>query len=266
MNKPKRKRIRVDELEVYAQSQRKLKPNWAKEIADTFTEEALGSFIVSARGTHYYVVDGQHRLEAMLLLNRGASTVDCLVYEDLTVPQEAALFLKYNNSKLVKAIDKFHVRITAGDPDAIAIKKIIDKRGVSIVEGGHKKKETSAVGALDKIYSGKVRNGGTSLTGPALLEQTLDCLIDAWEDDSSAFNGQLMQGVAAFLSQYWNELDADRLSRVMKSYKGGATGLARNAKALRDIRRISPVGSYAGILVDAYNSGLRSRQLEDWGR
>lgn len=263
--KPQRKRLKASEFEVYAQAQRKLLPNWAKSIADSFDVMALGAFIISARSGHYYVVDGQHRLEALRILGRDDSLVDCLVYQDLTKSEEAALFIKYNNTKIVRAVDKFHVRVTSKEEVACDIKSICDSLGITIQGGAHRVNTTSAVGALDKIYSGQIVKSDPPRDGRVLLSETLAILQDAWGGDEQALTAGMLTGLAAFLARYDDQIDQKRLVRLMKSYSGGAAGMIRNAKALRDIRRISPIGSYAGLLVDMYNS-KRKTKLPDWGR
>lgn len=266
MAKPVRRKLKVSELEVYAPGQRKFMPNWSKRIANSFDSNALGVLVVSSRGNHNYVVDGQHRLEALRLLGKD-TMVECLVYQDLTKEQEAALFVKLNHSKLVTAIDKFNVSLTAKDEEAVAINKICEANGVTVAGGRNDANYTGAVAVLAKIYSGRIVKIETEIDGPNLLKQTLACLRAAWGNEDNAFHGTVMSGLAAFLARHGGEIDFARLVRLMKKYSGGSAGLIRSARSLKDIRRVPIIPATASIFVDMYNTGLRNgNALPDWKR
>lgn len=262
--KKTRKKLRVDELEIYAPGQRKYIESWAKKIADDFDQDALGVFHVSSRGSHNFVIDGQHRLGGLRLLEKGDLFVECLVYHDLTKAKEAELFLKLNASKFVKAIDKFTVRITAEDEVAVSIRDICNSYGIVLADGSCRPNYTSAVGALERVYTGKIVKSKEPVEGPLLLKTTLGCIRDSWNGDPNSFNGNVISGLGAFLAVYWSQIETDRLARVMQKYPGGASGLIRSARALRDIRRIPILPAFVNIFIDMWNTGLRSNHLPDW--
>lgn len=265
MAKTTRKKIRISELEIFPAAQRKLNEQWAKDIAGAFDPDAVGTFIVSERNGHLYVMDGQTRKRAFEILGKPDALVECLVYTGLTIEEEAALFIKHNTSRAVKAFDKFRVRLTAQEPDALAITKICKAFGLVIKEGANQVNATSAVASLEKVYSGKVLRG-KKLDGPTLLETTLSYLYEAWNGEKDAYNGQIIVGLAAFLGRHGESIDRLRMVRQMQRYTGGPSGLIRNARSIQEIRRMQPTHAIASIFVDIHNKGMRSNHLEEWRR
>lgn len=265
MAKTQRKKIRISDLEIFPAAQRKLNEEWAKDIAANYDPDAVGTFIVSERNGHLYVMDGQTRKRALEILGKSESMVECLVYVGLTIEEEAALFIKHNTSRAVKAFDKFRVRVTAQDPDALAIIKICKAFGITIKEGANQTNATSAVASLEKVYAGKVLRG-KKLDGPTLLEDTLSYLYEAWNGEKDAYNGQLIIGLAAFLGRHGEAVDRVRMIRNMQKYTGGPVGIIRNARSIQEIRRMQPTHAIASVLVDIHNKGLRSNLLDEWRR
>lgn len=265
MAKTTRKKLRVSELEVYLAAQRGLSEKWAENIAANFDEAAVGTLIISLRDGHYYIIDGQTRKRAFELLGKGEAMVDCLIYEGLTIEEEAALFILHNTSRKVKSFDKFRVRLTAKDETALAIAKTCKDFGITIKEGRNETNHTSAVSALERIYSGRVLRG-KSVDGASLLVLTLDCLKKAWHGEPNTYHGNILIGLSSFLARHQDVIEVDRLVQKMAKYNGGPAGVIRNARSIQTIRRIECNHAYATVFTDIYNTGLRSGRLPDWRR
>ena len=117
--------------------QRKTSKQKVTEIARKFDSGVVGALIISKRngengtGEGYYVVDGQHRILAMELNN--VKNAMCLVHEDLTLEQEAELYIKCNNSrKTPSASDNFRAKIISGDPASKDILTICEEVGYKL--------------------------------------------------------------------------------------------------------------------------------------
>lgn len=91
-----------------------------KKMARAFNHLALGVVHVSRRedGT-CWVMDGQHRVALCEAV--GHPTISCLVYEGLSVRDEAELFSLLNNYGAVRQIEKLRAAIAAGEPAAVQI-------------------------------------------------------------------------------------------------------------------------------------------------
>lgn len=77
----------------------------ADKIAEAFDLSSFGTVTVSRRKDgHLYIVDGKHRSTAAV--KNGLEGVPTLVLDGLTEEQEAAKFLKLNETKTVSAVDR----------------------------------------------------------------------------------------------------------------------------------------------------------------
>lgn len=265
MTKTTRKKLNLNQLEIYPDAQRELSEKWAQDIAAEFNPDAVGVLIVAHFKDHYYIMDGQTRKRAFELLGKPNATVDCLIHEQPTVEEMAALFLLHNHSRRVKAFDKFRVRLTAKDPVALDIVEVCGTVGLKVNAVNKSSNVTSAVGALEKIYTGKILPGKKT-DGPPLLKKTLDILKAAWDGERDNFHGDLLKGLAAFLARYESDISTERLIRQMSRYTGGPSGFLRNAKSIQSIRRIQPLHAFGSLFVDVYNKGLKTNTLDEWRR
>src|SRR5262249_42350368 len=75
------------------------------KLAAAFDLEQIGAPVVSHRGGWYYLIDGQHRIEALKLWlgSWEHQQVQCWCYKGLTEAQEAGLFLTLNDTLTVHA-------------------------------------------------------------------------------------------------------------------------------------------------------------------
>ena len=95
-------------------------------ITAQFQPHSLGMVVASKREDGIYVLDGSHRVSAAVAAGY-EGTVPTKLWEDLTLQEEAALFLTLNNSRAVQAIDMFKVRVTLDDDAARNINNILNK-------------------------------------------------------------------------------------------------------------------------------------------
>lgn len=117
-------------LQVHPAYQRHAIDSKIKMIASAWSWLACGAIIVGKRGGEYWVIDGQHRVIAA----KSRSDIDrlpCLVFETVSVEQEARGFLDANTGrKPVSSIDKFRASIAAGDEVAIYVDSVFQELGV----------------------------------------------------------------------------------------------------------------------------------------
>jgi hypothetical protein len=256
--------IKVNELHVDIDSQRALRTVWAKHIADNYDANKLGIFHVSPNGTGYRLMDGQHRKEALKMLGKGDQRVRCLVYTDLTKQDEAAIFLGLNNSKQVRAFDKFRVRVTQGDSTAVAITEILSEIGLVLAD---QKRDGAvrAVNQLENIYTGqalRLKEGPY----PDELRWTLSILKDAWGYDANAFDATLIEGLGALMLRFGTRIDRDRFGKKLAVFPGGPKGLQGKAKGWKDVKGVTLKNATAELLTDIYNNQLRSNAIPSWDR
>lgn len=256
--------IRISELHVDPETQRALRPSWRDQLAREFDAEKLGILHVAPNGHGYKIMDGQHRAEAMRKLGLSESKVRCLVYEGITRQDEASIFLGLNNSKQVRAFDKFSVRVVAGDPTAVGIAEVVGQVGLNLAD---QKADGSvrAVSQLENIYSGnslKLKEGPY----PDHLRWTLSILRDAWGYDANAFDGIMIEGLGAVVLRFGDRIDRDRFGKKLAGFPGGPRGLLAKSRAWKDIKGVSLKNAMAEVLVNVYNNQLRVNVLPAWDR
>lgn len=189
----------LSSLNVDITYQRSCSPYKVRMIRDHFDRNACGVIIVSQRTDgRYFVVDGQHRVEAMR--KRAMEQTPCQVMHGLTVAQEAEIFIDCNTvRKTPEALDVFKARLMAKEPVAEVIQTIVERHGLHIqLNDGHRGGTRHidgiwAVGALETIYKrGKEE----------LLDTVLTLILRSWPDTSMALEAKVLLGVMHFHLKY----------------------------------------------------------------
>ena len=134
-------------LRVDRSYQRDLIDSKVLAIAKDFNWAAFGVLIVFARGDDYYVVDGQHRLEAALRL-ASIQQVPCRIFESKDKADEAAAFLKTNTQRRpISGIQRFDASVVSGDPDAVMLNHLVTECG-RVVRKDSNRTTVACVGTL----------------------------------------------------------------------------------------------------------------------
>lgn len=207
----KYQKLKVSDLNIDNRYQRDIDVGKVKAISKALDWDRLGVPEVSQRadGT-YYVVDGQHRVMGVREAGHDGTTIMCAVHEGLTLKQEAALFLAVNGARTaIRAYDKFRAAVTARDPDALDIKKIVESFGLQI----QKAQAWNYVCAIQSVEYAHKNNEN--------LADTLSVLT-RWEAhqndrDPSVFERALIRAVSDFLCHYGDNADAAKLVRGMNT-------------------------------------------------
>lgn len=224
--------------------QRDLDAKRVAKMAENFLPELVGVPAVSKRPDGSYVrIDGQHRLAAAVAAGRGETPVLVEVHENLTLQQEAELFLRLNGGrKAVGAIDKYKARLEAREPFALEIQGILKKNGCRIANTGGRG-VIKAVAAIEWAYH----------------RGNLDSVIyvlRAWRDgEQDAFEGGFIRAVSAFLTAYPNA-DVDHLIRKLSA----TTTKTLLKKMNRESRELPATEGGVYVLVEIYNFGVAQRR------
>lgn len=247
--------VRLGEMAVPESSQRKFDQAWADHIVSEFDLEQIGHPTLSMRDGHYFILDGQHRIDAIKRwLGDGweSQLVECYVYVGLSEQQEADKFLRLNDAKQVSAFDKFRVGISARREEVLAIKSVLDAEGLCVsrdkVPGG-----IGAVGTLRKIFK---------RAGPETLGKSLRIIRDAYGD--AGFEARVIDGISHLCQRYNGTLEEpvaiDRLSNA----HGGVNGLLARAEVLHKQTGNTKAHCVAAAAVDIINSRRGGKKLPSW--
>jgi hypothetical protein len=172
-----------------ASYQRAISKSKINKIVKNYNPELMTPIRLSLRDNKYYVFDGQHRLEACILL--GHLTVLCEIHIGLTYQEEAWLFEHQddNVTKVSKGY-KFNASIQAGDVKSIRIVELLKNHGFEIqIHGGQSKNKISAVKTLEDIYN----------YGEDVFNKTFEVLRGSWDGDVLSLLSNSMKGLALFI-------------------------------------------------------------------
>lgn len=240
-------RMRVSQI-----AQREFKPHWVNKIIAEFQAEWLGVPTLNLRDGYYYIVDGQHRVEALRSMGMGGHSLECFIYEGLTESEEAELFLRLNFNLAVDAFNKFTVGVTAHRAIQTEIQRIVEDEGLRI---GRARSEgcICAVGTLTRVFR---QTGGDN------LGRTLRVINAAYGD--LGLTSRVIDGIGLLLHRYEGQLDDARAITSLANVSGGLNGLLSRAN-LQKTKTSKPVRQcVAAAAVEIVNGGRGGRKLRNW--
>lgn len=243
--------------------QRQLNEDRAEKMAEDFQPHALGLITASKRADgHVYCLDGGHRISAARKA-RYDGLIATRLFENLTLKEEAALFLSLNSSRAVQAIDRFKVRITQGEPVASGINTVLKRYDLHVDWANNQSLGTiSAIGALEKLYKGmSIREEGEY---PDLVDKLCDILIkaygkDAANNDRSMFSATIIQGLGTFIAIYNKRIDTDRLVACLQNTT--PRQIITNTRVLKDakVKGAQMAMNAAQVILNLYNNRNRAK-------
>lgn len=179
------KRFKVKDIAVDVY-QRPVSSAHVAKIVREFDERLLGLPVLSVRDNgDCYVVDGQHRIEALRKL--GVTDVECQVLREADSQAEAHLFVKVNTTKKgLNGVDKFFGLLEAKNQSALACKALFAKYGWELVRGSTTRVKTRG----DLAMRPNAATLAVFNDSPAELEVALKVLIEAFPADADGFRSE----------------------------------------------------------------------------
>jgi hypothetical protein len=246
--------VPIGQMRVSPLAQRDLNQARVDRLAASFDLEQLGTPTVSFRDGCYYIIDGQHRMEALKAIGYGDQQVQCWVYKGLSEVGEAEKFLRLNDTLAVAAYPKFKVAVQAGRSEEADIDRIVRAQGlkVSLDRGGG---AVSAVHTLRRVY----RRGGA-----ACLARTLRIARDAYGDPG--LEAMVIDGIGLLCHRYNGELKEDQVIPALAGASGGVNGLLGKAENLRRQTGNPKAHCVAAAAVELINRKRGGKKLRSWWR
>lgn len=252
----------VADLCVDPETQRNLSPAWVKARVPLFDVEQLGYITVNHRDNgKIYIVDGQHRVELLRSVGWGDQKIHAECFFGLSQAAEAALFLARSDRKAISKYAKFRIAVTARDPFACHIDRIVREAGL-VISDQQRNGHISAVSALERVYHGA--GIASEKEGAGALKRALNVLVRAWGNQASSVNGIVIQAVGMVFLRYSRDVDETELIKKLAPFPGGAPGLLGKGKSLQELRGRPLHHCIASIIVDQYNKARRASKLESW--
>lgn len=247
-------------LRVNPLAQRELNRARVDKLVSEMELEQLGTPTANHRAEWYYIIDGQHRVEALKKWFGDGQwedqTIQCWTYEGdnaLSEEEEAEVFLKLNDTLTVATFEKFRIAIKSGRQDETDIDRIVRAQGLRISrERGNG--AIGAVGTLRKVYR----------LGPGVLARSLGIIRDAYGD--AGLEAGVIEGLGLLCSRYNGELDTVAAVERLSKAHAGVNGLTNGAEGLRSKTGWPRAHCVAAAAVDIYNRGRGVKKLQPWAR
>jgi hypothetical protein len=250
--------------------QRPLDQKRINDFAESFNPLLFGIPLINWRDTpgggECYVVDGQHRVEALRVYrmregNRKDILVFCRVMFFKSSKEESYYYALFNGKQRpLTHGDVLKARVHHDDPVAVAIRRAVDAAGVDISyrNNGPQTDKVRATVALEKLYN---------MGGESLITTTLLTVRDIYPDDASAMSYKVLGAMGTFLRRYYNN-PYFRLDRLREALAPVAlTALLRKGTEIAVQRKHSVGGNAQAALTQAiihyYNAGLSGKRKLD---
>lgn len=247
--------VPVGKMKVSPLAQRELNQARVDHLTSCFDPEQMGTPTVSERDGHFWIIDGQHRVEAYKAwIGSGwrEQQVQCWVYSGLSEEDEAETFLKLNDVLAVNAYSRFVIAVRAGRPVETDIDRIVRANGCVIsldqIPGA-----IAAVGTLVRVYN---RAGGT------VLGRTLRLDTAAYGDPG--LTAPVIDGLGHLCQRYNGDLNDEMAVKKLGGALGGVNGLLGKAEVLRKQTGRTKAHCVAAAAVEIINSGKGGNKLPSW--
>lgn len=215
--------------------------------------------LVSNRGTRkdddveggLFVISGQHRMKAAH--KRGVKMILARVIDLSKEENPAAREAYYRRLANVRvqdrSVDAFRAKVVEGDPESLAIVKLLKKHGTEINLQPEEDTGINAVAAVEMIYA---RDEGS------VLNETLEVIKDAWGNITpKSASANILKGVAWFIDCHSTEVNRSRLTEKLQSLTLSQIG-SRAGQMQATMGRARWMNVYF-VLVDLYNEKLTQR-------
>jgi hypothetical protein len=244
--------VPLSKIKVNPAAQREMKQYRVDHILANLDLDQLGNPVLNERDGSYWVIDGQHRIEALRQFGFTDETIQCWVHVGLSEQEEAKRFLLLNDTLTVDALAKYRAAITAGLPVECDIDRTVRSNGM-VVSKDDVPGAIGAVNTLRRVYG---------RSGPVGLGRTLRIIHKSFGD--SGLEAAVIDGIGLLCQRYNGELEEsvaiERLSRL----SAGANGLLGDAEKLRRSTGAYKSHCVAAAAVDVINRGKGGRKLPSW--
>lgn len=243
--------VPIVDMRVSPLAQRELNQSRVNKIAAEFDLEQIGAPTVNKRDGLFYVIDGQHRIEALKVIGWGDQQIEAWTYAGLTEEEEAEKFLKLNDTLQVHAFAKFKIGVQAGRVEENDIDRIVRACELHI-STNHSGGSVSAVGALRRVYS----------YGPGQLHRTLCIIRDAYGD--AGMESTVISGLGLLCARYGSALDDAKAVDALSHAHGSVGGLKAKAEMIRRVTGRPKYQCVAAAAVEIINGRRGGRKLQAW--
>lgn len=241
--------VNLEDLVVDPRIQRGEEATEISHIANNWNPAAVGTLTLSQRvengRTVLIILDGQQRRAAGLKVGH-KDQVQAIVHENLTLAEEAELFLDLNYRRSVNSWTQFRVARTAGDPVAQSIGLVLDELNIPL--GGPK--GFSAVVMARRVAR---RQGGLTHLHWALRQ--VQKIYDS-AGEGGVYDGRVVEAFAMLYREYSTLIDEDNLHKKLARVGGGVDDLIGHGHTVQKVSERTKIAkAIARAIALRYNVG-----------
>ena len=231
-------------------------PRIRKIIAE-FDPDLIGTLLVSKRDDGlYYLIDGEHRKEAVVRSWGPHEKLPCLVYHGLTLQEEAHIFAGVNRGRTKpRPLDLHRADVVAEEPIALDIERILHLH--SLTFGTYNSPNViGAVSAVRRVYQ---------LGGADVLDAALGLLVESQCAGEESLPAELISGLGMLIARYGHRVDRARMKNTLVAViPRRIVAAARGLKADISVNKITLAGTVCSLLLDQYNKQRRGGHRIQW--
>jgi hypothetical protein len=237
-------------------SQREANVSWGKTIGDTMDVEKLGIITVNKVKDIYWIVDGQHRwigLQHFLGEGWTKQSIECDVFENLSVAEEADLFCGLNDARAVAPFDLYTSGVTAGYEEETNIEALLRKHKLQAHRHKIEENTICCVSALRRVY----RLG--------VLDNTLKIARGAFGRDG--LESQILTAIGMVRARFAGTFKDEQMIEALRTFRDGAQEVWRKSGVLVYETGSGRMACMAAVIVDRISKHLglvRSQRLSWW--
>ena len=251
--------VRIAEMMRIPGGNRSVTESQVVKLMRIWNDDSVGVFTLSLRSDGaYYILNGQHRHEALLRAGRGRESFPAEIHEGLSLREELQVCKELNaNQKSWTAVDFFKMDKELGRPEAIELEGIVNKYGLelNLIDGRREGGKLSAIGALRKIYS---------QYQPGTLDDVLMILTKSF-GTQEGFTGEVMLGITSFLAIYRDDPNYSHSELIRSLSTATPSRIEAEGKEARKLLGLRASEGVAYQALRAYNHRKKSRRLPEWG-
>ncbi len=246
--------VEVSRLRIHPTAQRDgLRPAKVEKFEREMDLDALGTFHAvrySINGeTALWVIDGHHRVEALLRAGMGEWMVRVEVHTTVSTDARSSdLFLKLNDRSAATPFERFRNELQARRLDAVAIQSLVNRNGLEIVPRAGDGRVTCIV-TLQTVYA---------LDGGQSLDAALSLIKSAWGPTAEALEGKIIEGIGRMFAKHGGSIDVPSLRKKLNKFPGGPSGLLGRARGLNTTYGRPIFRCVMDIVVELHDRGRSS--------
>ena len=251
-----RRMFRLGDLKLGVGFQRPVNPVRVKKIVDSFDPVKARGILVAKINNDWWVVDGQHRVSALLQLEDYGpdALISCEYFEGMTY-QEAAYYFSHQDDNKVRIsnYDRLKADYESGNANAIEIINTLNEFGVTAKAGKASKNNITAIATLNGCYRD---------LGSTEFKRLIRIISSSFEDDDKRFSDEILKGTKLFLMEYGGlpEFSAERLINKMNAPNAFIYAY-KQAQIIDGDVKMTKAMKFKKYLVMNYNKNLHGGRL-----